>query len=524
MANQGNKGKFSERIKKIAFRKRNRMVYEEDENNKIRYQNVLKVLAAVPGMVYSNVQFDDSKVEDKSTKKSNKVSRSYLISDIDVNKIRAKQESHFKSSEPLKKTTVSKSLDNKHDNENKQLSDFKKVEIALPNAVLDDKGKRNDIETVKGDDILDEEISLENGNEKVEKLEKDILDIIKKKLVLSINNLEIMQSELYILSEVNGDAKTQEECERQIKEIKDLLDRIEKLKEQYDYLKDNYDFEYLMALDDDNLIDKIIELKDVFNNNEVRAFVEDYKLLDEYKYLYLKIDEIQEKTDELDEKKEEELEKLKKRDIDFEKLKNKVYNIDNDNNLYRNMLKNQDEIIKELDKTISKIDSYEQVNYHIKGLNKLLFNSFKYFGLLMMNPLKGIFPSIAFQTLVARDMVRGAYHGIQWEEERKKVYEAVDYSSSISSVIDNMDQVNNNIDSTLSDLIKLKDIYKKRFKKYQDDNSEYKEIIDKINDMENKMLGNKIKVEMLKKKALNQKKTNEKKLTLVNKLNDNQNI
>ena len=41
----------------------------------------------------------------------------------------------------------------------------------------------------------------------------------------------------------------------------------------------------------------------------------------------------------------------------------------------------------------------------------------------------------------------------------------------------------------------------------------------KINDMENKILGNKIKVEMMKKRALEQKKENEKKLKLVKELN-----
>ena len=58
---QGNKGRFSERLKKIAFRKRKRINYPEDENSKIVYQNVLKVLAAIPGMVYSNVHIDEPK-------------------------------------------------------------------------------------------------------------------------------------------------------------------------------------------------------------------------------------------------------------------------------------------------------------------------------------------------------------------------------------------------------------------------------------------------------------------------------
>ena len=521
MATNGNKGKFSERIKKIAFRKRNRMIYEEDENTKIRYQNVLKVLAAIPGMVYSNLYIEDDKNKVNNIKKRKEFSQKNLITDIDVNEIKKKQDIFFaKKQEFVNKNNENIVKVNPQGNkENEQfLVHDKTSQELLPK-------EKNEEVLEKGIEINDREVvnSQNDGNKKVEKLEKDILDIIKKKLVLSINNLEILQSDLYILSEVNGDAKTQEECEKQIKEIKDLLNKIEKLKEQYDYLKDNYDFEYLMALDDDNLIDKIIELKDIFDKNEVRAFVKDYKLLEEYKYLYLKIDKLQEDTNELEEEKDKELEKLKERDIDFEKLKNKIYNANGINDMYNNMINDQNEILKELDKNISKINSYIQVDYHIKGLNKLLFNTFKYFGLLIMSPLRGMFPSIAIQTLMTRDMLKGVYQKVHWEETKKTVYEATDYSSSISQVIDDMDYISNSIDDNLDKLIKLKEIYNKRFKKYQTDNIEYKKVIDMINDMENKMLGNKIKVEIMKKKALEQKKANDKKLVLVNKLNEEQN-
>ncbi len=549
MASNGNKGKFSERLKKIAFRKRKRINYEKDENYKFIYQNVLKVLAAIPGMVYSNLQSDDSKksIKNVDTNQDAKINHIYLINNIDVNKIKEKQDIYFNGKKDLLSVNV---LGNDNDkvktNENKAIEDSKKDEIFTDflnekvgtnsddfskhteevnyfepaPGVYNVKNKKVDNDLI--DDVENIQIEEVKHDERVEKLEKDILDIIKKKLVISINTLEILQSELYILSEVNGDAKNQKECEEQIKEIKELLNKIEKLKEQYDFLKDNYDFEYLMAIDDDNLVDKIIELKDVFDNNQIRAFVKDYKLLDEYKYLYLKIDKIQDKTSELEHEKNNELEELKKRDIDFEKLKDEVYNTGSASDIYDSMIKEQDEILSKISKDVAKIDSYEQVDYHIKGLNKLMLNSFKYFGLLMLNPLKGIFPSIAMQTLMARDMLRGVYHGLKWEEERKMVYSASDYSLSIEQAINNMDYVSNSIDNVLGNLISLKETYNEKFKDYQKNHSEYKEIIDKINDMANKMMGNKIKVEIIRKRALEQKKVNYKKLVLVDKLNNEQ--
>ena len=76
-----------------------------------------------------------------------------------------------------------------------------------------------------------------------------------------------------------------------------------------------------------------------------------------------------------------------------------------------------------------------------------------------------------------------------------------------------------NQDKTLDEIIHLKMKYNEKFKKYQGDFLEYRDIMHKISDMENKILGNKIKIEMMRKKALDQERENNKKMKLVRKLN-----
>ena len=235
--------------------------------------------------------------------------------------------------------------------------------------------------------------------------------------------MEILQSELYILSEVNGESKVLKECQRELDQVKSILCKIDKLKEQYDFLKDNYDFEYLLEIDNNDLVDKIILLKDTFGNNQLKAVSEDYKLLDVYKYLYLKIDDLQEKTADFENIKKEEAAKLKERDIDFEKLKNDVYNVDYTSRNYESFVDNQNQILKEIDDNVNKINSYEQVNYHLKGFGELFKNSFKYFGLLMVSPLKGIIPSIATETLITGNIVKNLYKNLEWEEEKRTVFD-----------------------------------------------------------------------------------------------------
>ena len=145
--------------------------------------------------------------------------------------------------------------------------------------------------------------------------------------------------------------------------------------------------------------------------------------------------------------------------------------------------------------------------------------SFRYVGLLMLNPLKGVIPSIATETLVTKNVVSNLYKNMKWEETKRMVYEAIDYSSEIKNAINDLDYTDKIVASTLEDIVKLKIKYNEEFKKYQGDFYEYEQVIAKINDMENKILGNKIKVEIMKKKMLEKERANVKKLQLVKDMN-----
>lgn len=494
----GNMGKFSERIKKILFSKKKLLTNnnQEIEDSKKIYIDFLKVVAAIPGIVYGNIAINSlDKKEDKKNIEikdnsndhnainggKNREEKRKIINAINVNQIKSRQIYFYKN--------------NQYNND----SDKSKCDNNIYS--LDNIDKQN----------------------KVKELEKSIINLIKKDLIKIINELEILRSELYILSEVNGESKVLKECQRELDQVKSILCKIDKLKEKYDFLKDNYDFEYLLEIDNNDIVDKIIELRDTFGNNELRAVSEDYKLLDAYKYLYLKIDDLQEKTVAFSEAKKEEELKLKERDIDFEKLKRDVYNVAYTNSNYDNFVNSQSELLRDIDNNVSKINSYEQVDLHLRGFNELFRNSFKYFGLLMVSPLKGIIPSIATETLITGNLIKNLYKNLEWEEKRTMVYEAIDYSNMINDAISDLDSTSRIVDSTLDDIVQLKIKYNEKFKQYQGDFLQYREVMHKINDMENKIIGNKIKIEMMKKRALEQKRANDKKLKLVKRLNDKEN-
>ena len=489
----GNKGKFSERIKKIATSKKKKKSDIEDSEE--LYKNFLKVVAAVPLLVYDNVVNVNSEKENSASDKVNSYNQGKKLGKQILNSVVEKNDSARGFNEKIS---------------TKNVNDLKKKKYTtLINQIDVSLIKKRQDEYYNNDNI-----------EQARELEKKIINRIKKYLIKTVNELEILQSELYLVSEVMGDSKTLKECQATLDEVKKMLCKIDILKKKYDFLSDNYDFEYMLEIDDNDLIENIIELKDKFSNNEVKAVVSDYKLLDVYKYLYLRIDKLEEQTAQFEEYKENQLLELKERDINFDKLKADVYNIDRINDSYELFVKNQKDHLDSLNEKISKIDSYERVNYKLKGFNEFLFNSFKYVGLLMLSPLKGVIPSIATETLLTKNIVGNLYNNLEWQESKKMVYEAIDYSSEISSAIDDLDYTDRVVSRTLEDIVNLKIKYNEQFKKYQGDFSEYETVIGKINDMENKILGNKIKIEIMKKRMLDKERENSKKLELVKKLND----
>ena len=477
--NNGGKSRFLERLKKIQYfrrrkRKSNNETLKEKENVKYDNRVFLKPFLIVSSFVVGSVKTENKKQNNIKT-----------VSEEKYNDYTSFSKNQYNKNNKFKDTSLAA-------NQNIINRQYEDIKININN-----NGKSLD------------------SNIKIQELQIDIINLIKKRLVKNINELEMLQSELYILKEVTGEDVYLTDCTEKIK----LLSKVKNLKEKYDYLKNNIDFDYLLEIADDSLVDKIIELKDMCSSDDIRCTVQNYKILEEYKYLYLKIDKLEEDAIKYNDYKKNKEDELKSRDIDFEKLKNDVYNKDFEQKRYDNFINEQEMFLKDLNEKIANIDSKEVVNYKIKGFNQLVGNSFKYLGLLLASPFKGLFPGIATQTVATRNVIHNLYNNLEIEEERKMVYEAIDFSSSINTAINDLDKTLNLVNATLEDISNLKNKYKIEFAKYEFSFSSYSEIIKKINKMENAVLNNKVKIELMRKKMYEKEKENSEKMKRVKKLN-----
>lgn len=502
MSTNGNKGKFSERLSKmrrdrIRIRKYGRMDELEEELIKKKQKKAVLVKSVIiPVAIVTGALTIDDKEQEAEKKVKN-------INDNEMTLTPISQRAIHKRATNIRKQVLV-------DEEKDEVLD---LDI---NFVLEDKEKDNDNEkSFQNDDNADSRI-IER-----QKLEKAILDLFKKRFIKNINELEILQSDLYILSQIDSNDIEYQKCLENIKNIRIILNKIRDLKENYDFLKDNYDFEYLLELNDNSLIDKIIELREMCTKDQLDDVIGEYKLLDEYQYLYTKIGELEQETVKFEDYKAKKVEELKERDIKFEDFKDNVVNLDKINISYMNFVSEQNKFLKELEEKIGNIDSYEQIDLHLKGFDKLLSNTFKYMSLLLISPLKGLLPSVATEMLITKNTIKNLRSNLKWEETRKMVYTAIDYDSSIRYAMSNVSDVSSLVDSAMDDVARLKREFSDRFSQYSYQMPEYKEIIKKLNKMENAIAGNRVKLNVTMNRLKQNKIANEHKLKKVKKLNEN---
>ena len=354
----------------------------------------------------------------------------------------------------------------------------------------------------------------------IEELKKDILIGIRKNFIDEINKLEVLNSELYVLSKFDMDSSLLQECNDYLKKVKQLLDKLNKLNKQYNIYKENYYFENILDMDDKNLLDKILLFGELCNLEDRRNLVKDYKVLDIYKYLYSKLEEVKEQCALLEEKSEEKIKELEDANIDFKKYQNDIFNKENIVSRCEFIYSKQEELLKEISSKVGNISSYESVRYNLSGFGSLLLNGIKLIGLFALSPFKGLFPSISLQTSLTKKTVSNLRKSIASTKKTEIVYTADDYIDKLNYSINEMDDMYKYISSTISDIDSLRDEYISKFSLYKEQLPNYNYYLKKINTLRKVMVNNQAKIVFLNKKIKENKKVNEKTLIRVKKLNE----
>ena len=394
------------------------------------------------------------------------------------------------------------------DTKNIKIKNINKIS-KLQNKVLTIKKKNNNLDVANEYDLTDD------GKEKLENI---ILLKIKKKINKLNNECDIIEGEAYLINKYSNDKELLENAMKIRTEIEKIEEKIQKIDREYNIIKNKIIIDS-RELNDEDLINDIIKYKELISKKEINNLSNKIKLLDEYKILAIKIEELEIKTNNLEEKSILREKELSTRDNRYKEAKEKMINLDEINNECNNIIQRNTKYINELQSKIGTINSKKYTKYKLQGLNNLLSTSLKYIGLLSLTPLRGIIPGIAARTFATRKLVNSMFHNLHYEKQEKIIYSFENYSSEINSKIFNMNTVEENIDLALSDITKLKHEFKDRFLKY--DLKEYEVAYKKIELLEEDVIKNKQKMLLIKNKLIKSQELNKETLVKVRKLNSN---
>lgn len=348
-------------------------------------------------------------------------------------------------------------------------------------------------------------------------LEKKIYLKLEKELIRLKNECEIIESEEYIINKYEKDQEVYNNALRINKKIDRLLIKLKKIEKDYKLFKDKDLIKEPLFLEDTLLIDDIIEYRESLSKIKTSPINNKLKLLGEYQYLYLNLDKLIDKTEQIKEISNKRVEELSLRDQNYKEAKNKIVNISEIENCTSKIINKNKMYLEELSKKVDKITEEKYIEKKLEGMNGFFTSSLRYIFLLTLTPLSGIFPGIAARTIATRKLLHGMLENMHYKTQEKSLFLADNYLDEINNRIYDIKDLEDNIDSAIEEVKKIKKEFQDEFLAYN--LPEYDKTYKKLELIEANILNNKEKTRIIKEKLIKNKTLNKNTLLKVRKLN-----
>lgn len=361
-----------------------------------------------------------------------------------------------------------------------------------------------------------ENISKQKDKTNINNLNSQIIKKISKRLIKYLDEIEIIESELHLIKEVNKEETTIIELNKTKEKINILLNKIYTLKEQYKQIKDYVDKDYFIDYNNDFLEEDISYLKQLANSSEINQNKTNIKHIKEYQLISLELEVIEAKVKQLDSIKEKKKEELNLRDNNYQKLLNNYINNETISEECKKLMELQEKTISSIN--IKDIEKITNTTTKLVGIGEVFKNGLKYL-FTLINPFRYTHQGIAESTILAKSMVDNAIDNIHIETKTQIIYKAIDYSNEIDKCLESLEYTSNKIDDTLENISYLKDRYIKELLKYKYEVPKIAKTYQDIIKLEELLLSNKRKTEIMINKTNKLDLVNKKRLEKVKKLN-----
>lgn len=370
-------------------------------------------------------------------------------------------------------------------------------------------------------DINNNKVGSKSRDKELNDLKVELVNKIRNSFEDKLDRIEVLESELYLIGIDNNEAHTMKKLVELKKKINELILELNKMIDEYNLYNKHYYMDNFIGIEDKIIENDIINYRELLDSfSAEKDFVKEYKMLDEFKKLYVNLVDIKNNTDNLIIENENRIQEVDIRDTKYKLIVEDIIKLDDIEKDCLEKINKQNKYLSELSTKINVINKHEYITTHLKGLGELVSQGLKFIGLKMLSPLSGIIPSIAVNTLMTKKVIGDMYNNLHYEDIKHVCYSAVNYESELSSKIVDIGYTEELINSTLTDIKKLREEF---LLQYNSNIPGYSDTLKKINDIENVIYRNQNKVNIVKNKLIKNKKLNEDKMIKVKKLNEKMN-
>ena len=377
--------------------------------------------------------------------------------------------------------------------------------------------KKESVKTNQQVNPISKEEAINKPKEKIDYLNNQIVNKIKKRLVKYLDEIEMIESELYVINAISKDEATIEELNKTKAKVNALINKINSLKEKYKLIKNYVDNELFIDDKDDFLDEDIDYLKQLATSAEIGKNKSTIKKIKEYKLLSLELDVIEAKVKDLNSIKEKKKEELNLRDDNYQKLLDTYINNRTISEQCQKVMAEQEKALASIN--INDIEAITNTTTRLVGMGEVFRSGLRYIG-TVMNPFKHTKNGIAQSTILAKRLVDNALNNVHMETRTKISYQATDYSYEIDRCLNELEYLSSTIDKSLEDITYLKNRYISELIKYKYRVPKIAKTYQDIIKLENLLLSNKRKTQMMINKTNNLELANKNKLIKVKKLNN----
>ncbi len=337
-----------------------------------------------------------------------------------------------------------------------------------------------------------------------------IVKKIKREFERKLDEVEVLESELYLLNDKNENELDLERCREIKKEIEEAIAKINHLISQYNIYQHNHLLDDMLDIDDHTLVDDISDFKRLYEGAEIqRRLASDYELITKYQSLYQKLEAIKGNVDDLSSKNEDKLIIYDKRDKKYQKIESQIDHTLKFEKDCESYIQKQNQYIEDIQRKVGQIDVSQITNYKLKGFGDLVGSVFQYLSLRFRMPFSSTLSGIFFRSYMANRMLCNLRSALRLEKVTNTRYQVEDFQFELNEKIHTLDYNYENISKAIGNVKGLKEEF---MEQYQYDLPGYNEILRKINEIESLVYQNKEKLDIIRDKLKKNKLINEKTL------------